>query len=181
MALTVMLLVPLLAAIALIAIPGDTRIERYIALGAAVVTAVLACIVVATGAEVDAIEATQLDLYAYAANNPVGLVDRTGALGGSPGQDERYIRAMMSLTPEQKSQRLQEMKRALDIQFVHAGAPKQKSASPHQMEVLASLPDLTAAQKRRIEEVVRGAHERIDALLTPAQRAQFKKLHGGAP
>jgi NADH-quinone oxidoreductase subunit M len=53
MALTVMLLVPLLAAIALIAIPGDTTVERYIALGAAAVTGVLACIVVATGAEVD--------------------------------------------------------------------------------------------------------------------------------
>ncbi|GAB3054575.1 NADH-quinone oxidoreductase subunit M [Intrasporangium mesophilum] len=53
MALTVMLLVPLLAAIALIAIPGDTRIERYIALGATLVTAALAVVVVATSAEVD--------------------------------------------------------------------------------------------------------------------------------
>ena len=43
-----MLLVPLLAAIALIAIPGDTRVERYIALGATVVTAALAVVVVVT-------------------------------------------------------------------------------------------------------------------------------------
>jgi len=49
-----MLLVPLLAAIALIAIPGDSRVERWIALGATVVTAALAVVVVVTQAEVDA-------------------------------------------------------------------------------------------------------------------------------
>ena len=53
MALTVMLLVPLLAAIALVAIPGESRVERWIALGASVVTAVLAVVVVVTRAEVD--------------------------------------------------------------------------------------------------------------------------------
>ena len=53
MALTVMLLVPLLAAIALIAIPGESRVERWIALAAVVVTAVLAVVVVTTQAEVD--------------------------------------------------------------------------------------------------------------------------------
>ena len=53
MALTVMLLVPLLAAIALIAIPGESRVERWIALGATLVTAALAVVVVSTRAEVD--------------------------------------------------------------------------------------------------------------------------------
>jgi NADH-quinone oxidoreductase subunit M len=53
MALTTMLLLPLLAAIALVAMPGDSRIERWIALGAAVVTAGLAIAVVSTSARVD--------------------------------------------------------------------------------------------------------------------------------
>ena len=53
MALTTMLLVPLLAAIALVAIPGESRVERWIAIGAASITAVLAVVVVATGAQVD--------------------------------------------------------------------------------------------------------------------------------
>ena len=46
MALTLMLLLPLLGAIACIAIPGESTVERGIALGSTVVTAVLAVVVV---------------------------------------------------------------------------------------------------------------------------------------
>ncbi len=53
MALTLMLLLPLLAAIALIAIPGESTVERGIALGSTVVTAVLAVVVVSGRHEVD--------------------------------------------------------------------------------------------------------------------------------
>ncbi|MCU1538637.1 MAG: proton-translocating NADH-quinone oxidoreductase, chain, partial [Humibacillus sp.] len=53
MALTLLLLVPLLGAIALIAIPGESQVERWIALGATVVAAVLAVVVVAGRHEVD--------------------------------------------------------------------------------------------------------------------------------
>ena len=53
MALTLLLLVPLLAAIALIAIPGESRVERGIALGSTVVTALLAVVVVWGRHEVD--------------------------------------------------------------------------------------------------------------------------------
>ena len=53
MALTLMLLLPLLAAVALIAIPGESRAERGIALGASVLTALLAVVVVAGRHEID--------------------------------------------------------------------------------------------------------------------------------
>ena len=53
MALTLLLLAPLLGAIALIAIPGESRVERWIALGATVLAAVLAVVVVAGRHEVD--------------------------------------------------------------------------------------------------------------------------------
>jgi NADH-quinone oxidoreductase subunit M len=48
-----MLLLPLLGAVALIAIPGESRAERGIALGATVVTALLAIVVVAGRHEID--------------------------------------------------------------------------------------------------------------------------------
>ncbi len=54
MALTLVLLLPLLGAIALIAIPGESRVERGIALLTTVVTALLAVVVVAGSHEVDA-------------------------------------------------------------------------------------------------------------------------------
>ncbi|TQM64306.1 complex I subunit 4 family protein [Humibacillus xanthopallidus] len=55
MALTLMLLLPLLGAVALIAIPGDeSPVERWIALGTTVLTALLAVVVVAGRHEVDA-------------------------------------------------------------------------------------------------------------------------------
>jgi NADH-quinone oxidoreductase subunit M len=53
MALTLMLLLPLLGAIACIAIPGESKVERAIALGSTVVTAVLAVVVVWGRHEVD--------------------------------------------------------------------------------------------------------------------------------
>jgi len=54
MALTLLLLLPLLGAVALIAIPGDqSPVERWIALGTTVVTALLAVVVVAGRHEVD--------------------------------------------------------------------------------------------------------------------------------
>ncbi|HSU74525.1 MAG TPA: NADH-quinone oxidoreductase subunit M [Terrabacter sp.] len=54
MALTLMLLLPLLGAIACIAIPGESKVERGIAHGVALVTAVLAVVVVADRQQVDA-------------------------------------------------------------------------------------------------------------------------------
>lgn len=54
MALTLMLLLPLLGAIACIAIPGESQVERGIAHGVTLVTAVLAVVVVADRQQVDA-------------------------------------------------------------------------------------------------------------------------------
>ncbi|MEW1954654.1 NADH-quinone oxidoreductase subunit M [Terrabacter sp. NPDC080008] len=53
MAVTLMLLLPLLGAIACIAIPGESRVERGIAHGCTLVTAVLAVVVVADRQSVD--------------------------------------------------------------------------------------------------------------------------------
>ena len=53
MALTLLLLLPLLGAVALIAIPGESAIERRIALGTTVLTALLAIVVVAGSHEID--------------------------------------------------------------------------------------------------------------------------------
>ena len=53
MALTLLLLLPLLGAVALIAIPGESAIERRIALGTTVLTALLAIVVVAGRHEID--------------------------------------------------------------------------------------------------------------------------------